>query len=74
MEHSYHDDTIGAMSVGARGVFNAAYRPPLFDVVAIPFPARGRERETLNVLYSVCHNESPAAFIVEPLILGRAEC
>ncbi|TIV73672.1 MAG: aminotransferase class III-fold pyridoxal phosphate-dependent enzyme, partial [Mesorhizobium sp.] len=32
MEHSYHGDTIGAMSVGARGVFNAAYDALLFEV------------------------------------------
>ncbi len=70
MQYSYHGDTIGAMSVGARGIFNAPYRPLLFDVVSIPFPSEGREWETLNVLYSVCQNESPAAFLVEPLILG----
>ncbi|MBU1801733.1 MAG: aminotransferase class III-fold pyridoxal phosphate-dependent enzyme, partial [Actinobacteria bacterium] len=29
MEHSYHGDTIGAMSVGARGVFNKPYAPLL---------------------------------------------
>ena len=38
MQHSYHGDTIGAMSVGARGVFNAAYGPLLFDVTTVPFP------------------------------------
>ncbi|UFW44932.1 adenosylmethionine--8-amino-7-oxononanoate transaminase [Bradyrhizobium sp. WSM471] len=70
MQHSYHGDTVGAMSVGARGVFNAAYGPLLFDVTSIPFPAKGRERETLNALASACQNERPAAFIVEPLILG----
>ncbi|MDH2348315.1 adenosylmethionine--8-amino-7-oxononanoate transaminase [Bradyrhizobium sp. SSUT77] len=70
MQHSYHGDTVGAMSVGARGVFNAAYRTLLFDVTSIPFPAKGRERETLNALASVCRTEAPAAFIVEPLVLG----
>ncbi|MET4072143.1 adenosylmethionine-8-amino-7-oxononanoate aminotransferase [Bradyrhizobium sp. S3.2.6] len=70
MQHSYHGDTIGAMSVGARSVFNAAYRPLLFDVTSIPFPARGHEQATLDALESVCRNEVPAAFIVEPLILG----
>lgn len=70
MQHSYHGDTIGAMSVGARGVFNAAYGPLLFDVTSIPFPARGREQATLAALESACRNEMPAAFLVEPLILG----
>ena len=41
LEHSYHGDTIGAMSVGARGVYNRAYAPLLFDVGTIPFPAEG---------------------------------
>lgn len=69
LEHSYHGDTIGAMSVGARGVFNRPYQPLLFDVGTIPFPAAGREQDTLDALDAACA-ERPAAFIVEPLILG----
>lgn len=69
MEHSYHGDTIGAMSVGARGVFNQAYAPLLFDVGTIPFPAAGQEQATLDALESACR-ERPAAFILEPLVLG----
>jgi adenosylmethionine-8-amino-7-oxononanoate aminotransferase len=70
MQRSYHGDTVGAMSVGARGAFNATYAPLLFDVTSIPFPARGREQATLDALESACRNEKPAAFLVEPLILG----
>ena len=44
LEHGYHGDTIGGMSVGARGVFNAAYEPLLFEVGRIPFPGAGHER------------------------------
>jgi adenosylmethionine-8-amino-7-oxononanoate aminotransferase len=69
LEHSYHGDTIGAMSVGARGVFNQAYAPLLFDVGTIPFPATGAEQATLDALDAACRAK-PAAFIVEPLILG----
>ncbi|MBB5687476.1 adenosylmethionine--8-amino-7-oxononanoate transaminase [Sphingobium boeckii] len=69
MEHSYHGDTIGAMSVGARGVFNKPYDPLLFDVGTIPFPAAGQEQATLDALETACRDH-PAAFIVEPLILG----
>jgi adenosylmethionine-8-amino-7-oxononanoate aminotransferase len=69
MQHSYHGDTIGAMSVGARGVFNAAYSPLLFDVTAVPFPHTGQEQVTLDALEAACRDK-PAAFIVEPLILG----
>ena len=69
LEHSYHGDTIGAMSVGARGVFNQAYAPLLFDVGTIPFPAAGAEQATLDALEAACR-AGPAAFIVEPLVLG----
>lgn len=69
MEHSYHGDTIGTMSVGARGVYNRAYEPLLFDVGTIPFPAAGREQATLDALEAACR-ATPAAFIVEPLVLG----
>jgi len=69
MEGSYHGDTIGTMSVGERGVFNAAYAPLLFDVKRVPFPHPGREEETLTALARHCA-AAPAAFIVEPLVLG----
>ena len=69
LEHSYHGNTIGAMSVGARGIFNRAYDALLFDVKTLPFPTAGREQKTLDVLEAACR-ECPAALIVEPLILG----
>ena len=69
MEHSYHGDTIGAMSVGARGVFNRPYAPLLFDVASVPFPAAGAEQATLDALEAACRDNA-AAFIVEPLVLG----
>ena len=69
LEHGYHGDTIGAMSVGARGVFNQAYAPLLFDVATIPFPVAGAEQATLDALEAACR-EAPAALIVEPLIVG----
>ena len=69
-EHAYHGDTVGGMSLGARGVFSATYEPLLFDVVRIPFPAPGREQDTLDAFAAVCAAEPVAALIVEPLILG----
>jgi adenosylmethionine-8-amino-7-oxononanoate aminotransferase len=69
MEHSYHGDTIGAMSVGQRGVFNAPYDPLLFDVVQVPFPHAGAEQATYDALQCACSADA-AAFIVEPLVLG----
>jgi adenosylmethionine---8-amino-7-oxononanoate aminotransferase len=70
LEGAYHGDTIGGMSVGERGVFNAPYEPLLFDVGRLPFPRHGREQETLNALDKACRERPVAALIVEPLILG----
>lgn len=68
LEHGYHGDTIGTMSVGARGVYNRAYTPLLFDVDTIPFPVDDG-RNTLDALEQACR-QAPAALIVEPLVLG----
>jgi adenosylmethionine-8-amino-7-oxononanoate aminotransferase len=70
MEHAYHGDSIGAMSVGARGPFNEAYDPLLFEVTRIPFPLARREADTLAALETACRQGDAAALIVEPLVLG----
>ena len=68
LEHAYHGDTIGTMSAGARGVFNAAYEPLLFDVDRLPLPQAGLEKAILEQLEALARDA--AALIVEPLILG----
>jgi adenosylmethionine---8-amino-7-oxononanoate aminotransferase len=70
MEHSYHGDTIGTMSVGARGPFTDSYEPLLFDVTSIPFPEAGGEDKTFAALEALCRSGDAAAFLVEPLVLG----
>jgi adenosylmethionine-8-amino-7-oxononanoate aminotransferase len=70
MEHSYHGDTVGTMSVGARGPFTEAYDSLLFDVSQVPFPRPGREEATFEALDGLCRQGDVAAFIVEPLVLG----
>jgi adenosylmethionine---8-amino-7-oxononanoate aminotransferase len=70
MQHSYHGDTFGGMSVGERGVFNRAYQALLFDVATVPFPYSGAEQATYDALEAACARGDAAAFIVEPLILG----
>ncbi|MDR3533463.1 MAG: adenosylmethionine--8-amino-7-oxononanoate transaminase [Rhodopila sp.] len=70
MEHGYHGDTIGTMSTGERGVFNAAYEPLLFGVDTIPFPHPGREQDTLDAFELLCRGGHVAALLVEPLVLG----
>jgi adenosylmethionine---8-amino-7-oxononanoate aminotransferase len=70
LENAYHGDTVGTMSAGARGVFNAAYEPLLFEVLRLPFPAPGLQQETLDAFEAACRTEEVAALIVEPLVLG----
>jgi adenosylmethionine-8-amino-7-oxononanoate aminotransferase len=70
LEHGYHGDTVGTMSAGARGVFNAPYEPLLFDVTRLPFPHEGQEQATLDALEAACRAEPLAALVVEPLIAG----
>lgn len=70
LEHAYHGDTIGTMSLGMRGIFNAPYSPLLFDVLRLPFPKAENEDETLQKIDSFFKEQPPAALILEPLILG----
>jgi len=74
LEHAYHGDTFGAMSVGARGAFNAPYEPFLFDVHRLPFPGKPNEHLTIEAFENLLRNQSDevAALIVEPLVLGAA--
>ncbi len=72
LEHAYHGDTFGTMSVGERDVFVAAYEPMLFEVDYLPFPAAGREQATLDRFEALLKESASeiAALIVEPLVLG----
>ena len=69
LESSYHGDTIGTMSVGERGVFNAPYAPLMFDVSRLPFP-EGDGAATVAALETLAAQGDLAALIVEPLVLG----
>jgi adenosylmethionine-8-amino-7-oxononanoate aminotransferase len=70
LEHAYHGDTIGTMSAGARGVFNAAYEPLLFDVGRIPYPKLHHAQPTFDALEIACRKGDVAGLICEPLLLG----
>jgi adenosylmethionine-8-amino-7-oxononanoate aminotransferase len=72
LEHAYHGDMFGAMSVGQRGLFNAAYEEMLFDVSYLPFPAPGEEQRTIDTLERLlgAQPNAFAALIIEPLVLG----
>jgi len=69
-ENGYHGDTFGGMSVAARNVFNKAFQPLLFDVVHIPVPIKGKEKETLTALEEALKPDDACAFIFEPLVQG----
>ncbi len=72
MEHSYHGDTFGGMSSGARSVFNEPYVKMLFEVERIPCPIEGREEEVINIYKNLLQKEGDkiGAIILEPLVLG----
>ncbi len=72
MEHSYHGDTFGGMSSGARSVFNEPYVKMLFEVKRIPCPTEGREEEVINIYKKLLQKEGDkiGAIILEPLVLG----
>src|SRR5436309_15339546 len=63
LEHAYHGDTIGAMSVSADSPFTAA-----FDALRIPV-LRIKDADDLQQLLQEKKNEI-AAMIVEPLVQG----
>ncbi|HVY12970.1 MAG TPA: adenosylmethionine--8-amino-7-oxononanoate transaminase, partial [Alphaproteobacteria bacterium] len=70
LEHGYHGDTFGAMAAGAPSVFNQLYAPYLFSVERLPFPASGREQQTIDAFKKLLREEDVAALIIEPLLLG----
>lgn len=72
LEHAYHGDTFGAMSVSARSAFTNAFDPLLFAVRRLPFPESAEsEEQFLSELRHACKSDkSIAGFIFEPLLLG----
>lgn len=75
LEHAYHGDTVGAMSVSADGPFVADFRGLRFDVTRVPPPVRGADvAACVEALRATLAREGDrvAAVIVEPLLLGAA--
>jgi adenosylmethionine-8-amino-7-oxononanoate aminotransferase len=71
-EGAYHGDTFGAMSVGARGVFNAPFEKLFFNVHFIPLPTEENFESVKKQFLSFCQNSDTAGFIFEPLVQGSA--
>ena len=72
LEGAYHGDTFGAMSVGARDIFNQAFSRYLFNVDFIDFPSKQNEEKLLSDFRKLVSREDVAAFIFEPLVQGAA--
>ncbi|HUV38209.1 MAG TPA: adenosylmethionine--8-amino-7-oxononanoate transaminase [Planctomycetota bacterium] len=84
LEHAYHGDTIGAVSVGDIEHFHHAFRPLLFDCIRTPAPvgypfhdeaagsaARERALAALERIFETRADEV-CAFILEPVVQGAA--
>ena len=84
MEHGYHGDTLGSVSVGGIDLFHATYRPLLMDVARVPSPwcyrcPLGLRRDACRLQ---CADEmdravdrvagEAAAVVIEPLVQGAA--
>lgn len=69
---AYHGDTFGAMAVGERGIFTAAFAPYLFEVEFIDLPSAGQEETVLQQFRKSIATNDVAAFIFEPLVQGSA--
>ena len=81
LEHAYHGDTLGAVSVGGISTFHELFAPLLFD--ALPAPSPHPYRHELESPEAVCayaldklaellskHADTVAAVILEPLVQG----
>jgi adenosylmethionine-8-amino-7-oxononanoate aminotransferase len=64
---SYHGDTFGAMSAGARGLFTKPFDQMLFQVEHLEVD---QPEQAIASLESLCAAGQVAAFIYEPLIQG----
>lgn len=71
-ENAYHGDTFGAMSVGGKSAFNAAFENHLFKVEFLPVPNEQNRLEVNEQLRSLLSNNDVAAFIFEPLVQGAS--
>ena len=73
-EHSYHGDTVGAMSVGGDSIFTKPYEDMLFKVLKLKQGQYSSDKlETYINPFLEClkkHKEHIAGIIIEPLIQG----
>lgn len=66
--NAYHGDTVGAMSVSHRGVFNSIFKDLLFDTHFLPVP--DGQGKAIEALEKIILKEKCAGFIFESLVQG----
>jgi adenosylmethionine---8-amino-7-oxononanoate aminotransferase len=71
-ENAFHGDTFAAMAASGISFFTEAFKESMIEVVRIPVPIKGKERESVLALQSVLKSNEYAAFIFEPLVQGAA--
>lgn len=71
-ENAFHGDTFGAMASSGISFFTEAFKGSLLEVVRIPVPTSGNEKESLQALHDLVVTNEYAAFLFEPLVQGAA--
>lgn len=71
-ENAFHGDTFAAMAASGISFFTEAFRGSLIEVVRIPVPTKGKEKESFEALEQLTKTNEFAAFIFEPLVQGAA--
>ncbi len=72
LEDAFHGDTFAAMAASGISFYTQAFQGMFIDVVRIPTPVPGKEKQSFEALKKAIKNHNCAAFIFEPLVQGAA--
>lgn len=71
-EDAFHGDTFAAMAASGISFYTQAFQGMFIDVVRIPVPVKGQERQSFDALKKMIKQHKCAGFIFEPLVQGAA--
>ncbi|RKS99567.1 adenosylmethionine--8-amino-7-oxononanoate transaminase [Flavobacterium sp. 123] len=71
-ENAFHGDTFAAMAASGISFYTQAFQGMFIDVVRIPVPVKGQEKESFEALKKAIKSNNVAGFIFEPLVQGAA--
>jgi adenosylmethionine-8-amino-7-oxononanoate aminotransferase len=71
-ENAFHGDTFAAMAASGISFYTQAFQGMFIDVVRIPVPVKGQEKESFEALKKAIESNNVAGFIFEPLVQGAA--